>query len=145
MLCHFRRGACTLGYHFVYSTIQTLGVSSVTSTGINSSHSEHIQRHWWPPQMHPRREHRLHFPPPRVTYTDKEASARDVALLSLISVKILSFPFPLLLVAPGSRHGETKNLCQTPSLNWIQRCYRLCPSPILNEKNPKSAPLKNWS
>lgn len=109
----FHGSAFTFGCHLVYSTVQALSVSGVTSTGINSSHSEHTQRHWWPPQVHPRREHRLHFPP---HLHRQELSA----LLSPISVKILPFLFPVLLVAAGSSHGETENLCRLTSVNWVQ-------------------------
>lgn len=134
--CHdFHGSVCTFGCHLVYSTVQALSVSGVTSTSINSSHSEHTQRHWWPPQVHPRREHRLHFPP----HLHRQEPS---ALLSPISVKILPFPFPVLLVAAGSSIGETENLRQLTSVNY---CYRLCPSPIWTKKSPKSAPLKNWS
>lgn len=58
-----------------YHSVSSLSVSSVTSTGINSSHGGHTLRYWWPPQVHPRREQRLHFPPSHVTYTDMRLSA----------------------------------------------------------------------
>lgn len=115
----FTAGCLHIWAPLCVSTIQALSVSRLISTDINRSHSEHTETLVTSPGAHQEgTQTALSLSPCHLHR--QEASALDVALSSPISVKILSFPFPLLLVAAGSRHGETKNLCQIPSLNWIQ-------------------------